>query len=79
MDSDDDYGSDIEPDVSEDEDEVDLAEQGQLSRQTSRPAEDFRYECLTPEIIAKTMIESIEEVNGIFQVNFDCVMLHAPL
>ena len=75
MDSDNtDYGFEDEDEVlgiEDGDDELDLAEPGQISRQASRPTEDFHYECLTPEIIAKTMIESIEEVNDVFQVTFN--------
>lgn len=79
MDSDDGYGFEDEVDGSEEEeDELDLADQEHLTRQASRPTEDFRYECLTPEIIAKTMIESIEEVNGIFQVTPRCATRQLP-
>ena len=69
MDSDDGYDDEaVDLCTDDDEDELDLVESTPMaSQQSHEKADDFDFDCLTPETIAKTMIESIEEVNNIFQ------------
>ncbi|XP_065829261.1 E3 ubiquitin-protein ligase arih1-like [Oscarella lobularis] len=70
MDSDDGYDDEaVDLCTDDDEDELDLVESTPMaSQQSHEKADDFDFDCLTPETIAKTMIESIEEVNNIFQI-----------